>query len=41
MSGPSTAAAFLFTMLIALVLITPISLAVYTIVSKATRSSVG
>jgi predicted PurR-regulated permease PerM len=35
MSGPSAAAAFVFTVLVALVLITPISLAVYTIAQQS------
>jgi len=35
MSGPSAAAAFVFTMLVALILITPISLAVYTVAQQS------
>lgn len=35
MSGPSATAAFVFTMLVALILITPISLAVYTIAQQS------
>src|ERR1700754_3011384 len=35
MAGPSPAAAFVFTLLVALILITPISLAVYTIAQQS------